>query len=136
MTNIPVCLTIVALLYELNTILFHSQPEVPLASYLDMDVTKLKDSSGICIGDSLDGLDGEDNKETKVKVKDKAKDPLSMPQGPITRSRSKKLQEALIGYMQDWANQGRPIAHVRSNPYEDTTKWALFNVLQVQIHED
>ena len=67
----------------------------------DMDVTKLKDSGGICIGDSLDGLDGEDNKETKVKVKDKAKDPLSMPQGPITRSRSKKLQEALIGYMQD-----------------------------------
>ena len=77
-----------------------------------MDVTKLKDSGGICIGDSLDGLDGEDNKETKVKVKDKAKDPLSMPQGPITRSRSKKLQEALIGYMQEWAIQGRPIAHV------------------------
>ena len=101
-----------------------------------MDVTKLKDDGGICIGDGLDGLDGEDSKETKVKVKDKAKDPLSMPQGPITRSRSKKLQEALIGYMQDWANQGRPIAHVMSNPYEDTTKWALFNVLQVQIHED
>ena len=101
-----------------------------------MDVTKLKDSGGICIGDSLDGLDGEDNKETKVKVKDKAKDPLSMPQGPITRSRSKKLQEALIGYMQDWANQGSPIAHVRSDLYEDTIKWALFNVLQVQIHED
>ena len=102
----------------------------------DMDVTKLEDGGGICIGDSLDGLDGEDNKETKVKVKDKAKDPLSMPQGPITRSRSKKLQEALIGYMQDWANQESPIAHVRSDPYEDTIKWALFNVLQVQIHED
>ena len=102
----------------------------------DMDVTKLKDSGGICIGDSLDGLDGEDNKETKVKVKDKAKDPLSMPQGPITRSRSKKLQEALIGYMQELANQGSPIAHVKSNPYEDITKWALFNVLQVQIYED
>ena len=56
-----------------------------------MDVTKLEDGGGICIGDSLDGLDGEDNKETKVKVKDKAKDPLSMPQGPITRLRSKKL---------------------------------------------
>ena len=97
-----------------------------------MDVTKLKDGGGICIDDS-NGLDGE---ETKVKVKDKAKDPLSMPQGPITRSRSKKLQEALIGYMQDWANQGRPIAHVRSDPYEDTIKWALFNVLQVQIYED
>ena len=41
----------------------------------DMDVTKLDD-----------GLDGEDN----TKIKDKAKDPLSMPQGPITRSRSKK----------------------------------------------
>ena len=102
----------------------------------DMDVTKLEDGGGICIGDSLDGLDGEDSKETKVKVKDKAKDPLSMPQGPITRSRSKKLQEALIGYMQDWANQGSPIGHVRSDPYEDTIKWALFNVLQVQIHED
>ena len=101
-----------------------------------MDVTKLKDSGGICIGDSLDGLDGEDNKEIKVKVKEKAKNPLSLPQGPITRSRSKKLQEALIGYMQEWANQGRPIAHVRSNPYEDITKWALFNVLQVQIYED
>ena len=34
-----------------------------------------------------DGIDGEDNK----KIKDKAKDPLSMPQGPITRSRSKRL---------------------------------------------
>ena len=101
-----------------------------------MDVTKLKDCDVICIGDSLDGLDGEDSKESKVEVKDKAKDPLSMPQGPITRSWSKKLQEALIGYMQDWANQGSPIAYVRSNPYEDTTKLALFNVLQVQIHED
>ena len=97
-----------------------------------MDMAKLEDGDGLCIGDSLDGLDREDNK----KIKDKSKDPLSMPQGPITRSRSKKLQEALIGYMQDWANQGRPIAHVRSNPYEDITKWALFNVLQVQIHED
>ena len=77
----------------------------------DMDMDKLKDGGGICISDSLDGLNGEDIKETK--------DPLSMPQGPITRSRSKKLQETLIGYMQDWANQGSPIAHVRSNPYED-----------------
>ena len=101
-----------------------------------MDMTKLKDGGGICIGDSLDGLDGEDSKETKVKFKEKAKDPLSMPQGPITRSRSKKLQEALIGYMQEWTNQGRPIAHIRSNPYEDITKWTLFNVLQVQIYED
>ena len=64
-----------------------------------MDVTNLEDGGGICIGDSLDGLDGEDGKEIKVKIKDKSKDPLSMPQGPITRSRSKKLQEALIGYM-------------------------------------
>ena len=101
-----------------------------------MDMTKLEDGGGICISDSLDGLDGEDSKETKVKVKDKAKDPLSMPQGAITRSRSKKLQEALIGYMQEWANQGSPIAHVKSNPYEDITKWVLFNVLQVQIYED
>ena len=87
---------------------------------IDMDVTKLDD-----------GLDGEDNK----KIKDKAKDPLSMPQGPITRSRSKKLQEALIGYMQDWASQGSSIDHTRSSPSEDT-EWALFNILQVQIHED
>ena len=43
-----------------------------------MDVIKLEDGGGICIGDSLDGLDGENNKETKVKVKDKAKDPLNM----------------------------------------------------------
>ena len=42
-----------------------------------MDVAKLKDGGGICIGDSLDGLDEEDNKETKDKAKDKAKDPLS-----------------------------------------------------------
>ena len=83
-----------------------------------MDVTKLEDGGSICIGDSLDGLDGENNKETKVKVKDKSKDPLSMPQGPITRSRSKKLQEALIGYMQDWANQGRPIAHMGWTQHE------------------
>ena len=83
----------------------------------DMDMAKLKD-----------GLDGEDNKKTK----DKAKDPLSMLQGPITRSRSKKLQEALIGYIQDRASQGSPIGHARIGPSE----WALFNVLQVQIHED
>ena len=56
-----------------------------------MDVTKLKNGGGICIGDSLDGLNGEDNKETKDKAKDKAKDPLSMPQGPIIRLNSKKL---------------------------------------------
>ena len=79
-----------------------------------------------------DGIDGEDSK----KIKDKAKDPLSMPQGPITWSRSKKLQEALIGYMQDWASQGSLIDHTRSGPSEDTTEWALFNILQVQIHED
>ena len=87
----------------------------------DMDLTKFDD-----------GIDGEDSK----KIKDKAKDPLSMPQGPITRSRSKKLQEALIGYMQDWASQGSSIDHTRSSPSEDTTEWALFNILQVQIHED
>ena len=52
----------------------------------DMDIAKLEDR-----------LNGEDNK----KIKDKAKNPLSMPQGPITRSRFKKLQEALIGYMQN-----------------------------------
>ena len=53
----------------------------------DMDMTKLEDGK----------LNGEDNK----KIKDKAKDPLSVPQGPITRSRSKKIQNALIDYMQD-----------------------------------
>ena len=56
-----------------------------------MDMIKLKDEDG-------DRLDREDNKT----IKDKAKDPLSLPQGPITRSRSKKLQEALIGFMQSW----------------------------------
>ena len=86
-----------------------------------MDLTKLDD-----------GLDGEDN----TKIKDKAKDPLSMPQGPITRSRSKRLQETLIGYMQDWTSQGSSIDHTRFGPSEDITKWALFNVLQVQIHKD
>ena len=86
-----------------------------------MDMTKLDD-----------GLDGEDI----TKVKDKAKDPLSMPQGPITRSRSKKLQEALIGYIQDWASQGSSIDHTRFDLSEDTTEWALFNILQIQIHED
>ena len=80
----------------------------------NIDVTKLED-----------GLDGEDNK----KIKDKAKDPLSMAQGPITRSRSKKLQEALIGYIQDWASQGSSIDHARFGPSEDTTEWALFNIL-------
>ena len=34
-----------------------------------------------------DELDGDDNK----KIKDKAKNSLSMPQGPMTRLRSKKL---------------------------------------------
>ena len=98
-----------------------------------MDVTKLEDDDGGGIGrdKAKDGLDGEDSKITK----DKAKDPLSIPQGPITRSRSKKLQEALIGYMQDWASQGSSIDHARFGPSEDITKWALFNILQVQIHE-
>ena len=86
-----------------------------------MGVTKLEDE-----------LNGEDNK----KIKDKANDPLSMLKVPMTRSRSKKLQEALIGYMQDWASQGSSIDHTRSSPSEDTTEWALFNILQVQIHED
>ena len=72
-----------------------------------------------------DGIDGEDNK----KIKDKSKDPLSMPQGPITTSMSKKLQEALIGYMQDWASQGSLINHTKFYLSEDITKWALFNVL-------
>ena len=33
----------------------------------DMDVTKLEDGDGLCIGENLDGLDGEDNKKTKDK---------------------------------------------------------------------
>ena len=49
-----------------------------------MDATKFED-----------GLDGEDNK----KIKDKAKNPLGIQQGPIIRLRCNKLQEALIGYM-------------------------------------
>ena len=57
----------------------------------DMDVTKLKDGDGLCIGDSLDGLDREDNKKTK----DKAKDPLSMSQGPPNYK--VKVQEASRG---------------------------------------
>ena len=68
------------------------------------------------------------SKKTKDKAKDKDKDPLSMPQGPITRSRSKKLQEALISYIQDWANQGSPIIHIRFNPSKDFNEGALFNV--------
>ena len=75
-----------------------------------MDLTKLDD-----------GLDGEDNK----KIKDKTKDPLSFPQVPSIGSRSKKLQEALIGYIQDWASQGSSIDHARFGPSEDTTEWAF-----------
>ena len=97
-----------------------------------MDVTKLEDGGSISRDKAKDGLDGEDNKNPTVK----AKDPLSMPQGPITRSRSKKLQEALIGYMQDWASQGSPIYQARIGPSENTIEWALFNVLQVQINEN
>ena len=77
-----------------------------------MDVTKLEDDDGGGIGKdkAKDGLEGEDSKITKD-----AKDPISIPQGPITRLRSKKLQKALIGYMQDWANQGSSIDHARFN---------------------
>ena len=49
----------------------------------DMDMTKLEDGDGggISKDKANNGLDREDNKKTK----DNAKDPLSMPQGPITR---------------------------------------------------
>ena len=47
----------------------------------------------------------------------------------MTRSRSKNLQEALISYMQDWASQESSIDHTRFGPSEDTTEWALFNIL-------
>ena len=34
-----------------------------------MDVTKLEDGDGLCIGDILDGHNGEDSKKTKDKAK-------------------------------------------------------------------
>ena len=63
--------------------------------------------------------------KTTRKPKIKAKDSLSIPQAPITRSRSKKPQEALIGYIQDWGNQGSLIAHARFSTSEDFNEWVL-----------
>ena len=68
-------------------------------------MTKLQDG---------DRLDGEEN-TIKVKVRD----PLSLPQGPITRSRSKKFQEALIGYVQEWATNKESHVRVDSNEKEN-----------------
>ena len=75
-----------------------------------------------------DGLDGEDPKKTKS-------DPLHLPQGPITRSRARKLQQALIGYFQDWANQLSPIHQDKFKAHEDHEDWALFNTFKVQVQE-
>ena len=78
-----------------------------------MDVTNLEDSE----------LDGEDIK--------KAKDPLSMPQGPLIKSRFKKLQEALIGYVQEWATNKESHVRVAINGKATEGVLTLFNVLQV-----
>ena len=58
-----------------------------------------------------------------------------MPQGPITRSRSKKLQEALIGFVQELATNKKSHDKVDTNEKTNEGVWALFNVLQVQVHE-
>ena len=61
--------------------------------------------------------------------------PLSMPQGPITRSRAKKIQQALLAHLQAWINstakeiQGEP--HVVSS--FGSKPQVIYNVIQVHM---
>jgi hypothetical protein len=63
-------------------------------------------------------------------------DDLKLPQGPITRSRAKKFKEALQGLMKSvWANHAHedPIHFEGFKGSLIEAKWALFNILEVQI---
>ena len=63
-------------------------------------------------------------------------DDLKLPQGPITTSRAKKFKEALQGFMRNiWDNQAYedPIHFEGLNGSLIEVKWALFNILEVQI---
>ena len=63
-------------------------------------------------------------------------DDLKLPQGPITRSRTKKFKEALQGFMRNiWANNVfKDLIHFEGiNGSLIEAKWALFNILEVQI---
>ena len=66
-------------------------------------------------------------------------DDLKLPQSPITGSRAKKFKETVQGFMRNiWANH----AHKDSIHFEGfcgskiEAKWALFNILAVQVFDD
>ena len=55
-----------------------------------------------------------------------------MPQGPITRSRSKKLQQALIHHLQGLANSASEELQGHQSFGANTTQFQ-YNLIQVQV---
>lgn len=66
-------------------------------------------------------------------------DDLRLLQGPITRLHAKKFNECLQGFMKNiWANHayGDSIHFEGFCGSEIEAKWALFNILEVQVFDD
>ena len=83
------------------------------------------------------GLDEEDQQARGARVINRIiNDGLDLPQGPITRSRSKKLQQALSGFFQGWANKESPFESPRSTTNGEHQDWTLFTLTKVQVHKE
>ena len=84
-----------------------------------------------------DGIMGGENNQRQFgegleKDSKMNKDPLHIPTGPITRSRSKKMQQALIGLIQD----------VEAKAISSKDEWILeglqrdINLIQAQVYKE
>ena len=73
----------------------------------------------------------EHDQEGKDQVEE-VSTPISMPQGPITRSKSKKLQQALIHYLQGLVSLASEGLQGRQN-FTTNAYQVQYNLIQVQV---
>ena len=73
----------------------------------------------------------EHGQEGKDQVEE-VSSPISMPQGPITRSKSKKLQQALIHHLQGLVNSASEELQGHQSFGANATQ-VQYNLIQVQV---
>jgi len=82
------------------------------------------------------GMDGQELGREEH-VDEEISNPIVLPRGPITRSRAKKIQQALICHLQDLvtlASNGLHGMHGMSS-LEIKAEDVNFNLLQVDVHD-
>ena len=76
---------------------------------------------------------GAECKSGSKDVKAESSNPISMPQGPITRARAKKLQQALILHLQGLVNSAKDGLQGDSS-FGSSVNLVQYNVIQVQVN--